>query len=81
MNNNAQIKNYELFKTKLETVITTSGQDIGAIYFIMKDVYDRVEKTYYQQVQQELNAERQAQAKAEAQKDTKEEDDATKESE
>ena len=77
------IKNYELFKTKLETVITTSGQDIGAIYFIMKDVYDRVEKTYYQQVQQELNAERQAQAEAEAkaQKDTQEEDDATKESE
>lgn len=79
------IKNYELFKTKLETVITTSGQDIGAIYFIMKDVYDRVEKTYYQQVQQELNAERQAQAeaaaKAKTQKDTKEEDDATKESE
>ena len=81
MSQTTMIKNYELFKTKLETVIKTSGQDIGAIYFIMKDVYDRVEKTYYQQVQQELNAERQAQAKAEAQQETKEEDDATKESE
>ncbi len=47
------IRNYQLFKEKINYVIQNSGLDIGAVYFILKDIYSEIEKLYYAQINKE----------------------------
>lgn len=80
------MKEYEIFKTQLETDVTTSNQDIGMIYYIMKDVFGRVERAYYTAVQSEYQSDIAAFQKGQAQQEShtspnSEEEDAAKESE
>ena len=48
------IKNYQLFKEKINYVIQNSGLDIGAVYFILKDIFGEIEKLYYAQINKEF---------------------------
>ena len=48
------IRNYQLFKEKINYVIQNSGLDIGAVYFILKDIFAEIEKLYYAQINKEL---------------------------
>lgn len=47
------IRNYQLFKEKINYVIQNSGLDIGAVYFILKDIFLEIEKLYYAQINKE----------------------------
>ena len=47
------ISKYQIFKETVNRAIQNSGLDIGAIYFIMKDVFNSVEKTYIAQINKE----------------------------
>lgn len=47
------IRNYQLFKEKINYVIQNSGLDIGAVYFILKDIFSDIEKLYYAQINKE----------------------------
>lgn len=47
------IRNYQLFKEKINYVIQNSGLDIGAVYFIFKDIFYEIEKLYYAQLNRE----------------------------
>ena len=47
------IKNYQIFKEKISYVIKNSGLDIGAVYFILKDIFNDIEKLYYAQINKE----------------------------
>ena len=47
------IRNYQLFKEKINYVIQNSGLDIGVVYFILKDVFSEIEKLYYAQINKE----------------------------
>lgn len=48
------IKNYEIFKMTITQTIQNSGLDIGMVYFIMKDVFYELEKTYIRQINKEV---------------------------
>lgn len=47
------IKKYQIFKEKINYIIQNSNLDIGAVYFILKDIFGEVEKTYYAQLNEE----------------------------
>ena len=47
------IRNYQLFKEKINYVIQNSGLDIGAVYFILKDIFGEIEQLYYAQLNRE----------------------------
>lgn len=47
------IKNYQILKEQINYAIQESGLDIGAAYFIMKDVINNLERLYYAQVNKE----------------------------
>lgn len=47
------IKNYQILKEQINYAIQESGLDIGAAYFIMKDVMNNLEHLYYAQVNKE----------------------------
>lgn len=47
------IKNYQILKETINKAIQNSGLDIGAVYFILKDVYTDIEKLYYSQINRE----------------------------
>lgn len=47
------IRNYQLFKEKINYVIQNSELDIGAVYFILKDIFGEIEKLYYAQLNNE----------------------------
>ena len=47
------IKQYQILKETIIRVIQNSGLDIGAAYFIMKDIMNEVEKSYYAQLNKE----------------------------
>ncbi len=47
------IKNYQIFKETINQVIQDSNLDIGAVYFIFKDIFSDVERTYYMQLNRE----------------------------
>lgn len=51
------IKNYQFFKETINKLIAESGLDIGAVYFIMKDTFNEIEKVYYSRLNSELLAE------------------------
>ena len=48
------IKNYQILKEKINYVIKESGLDIGAAYFIMKDIMSNIEHLYYAQINKEF---------------------------
>lgn len=48
------IKNYQILKEKINYSIKESGLDIGAAYFIMKDVMNNLEHLYYAEINKEF---------------------------
>ena len=44
------IKNYQFLKEKVNYVIQDSNLDIGAVYFVMKDIMNNLEHLYYAQI-------------------------------
>lgn len=64
------IKNYQILKEQINYAINNSGLDIGAAYFIMKDIINNLEHLYYAQVNKECLEE--------AEKNENEADDASK---
>ena len=48
------IKNYQILKESINSIIQKSGLDIGAVYFIFKDIFRDIENLYYIQINQEL---------------------------
>ena len=51
------IKNYQILKESINGIIQKSGLDIGAVYFIFKDIFRDIETLYYTQINQELMSE------------------------
>lgn len=47
------VKQYQILKETIVHVIQNSGLDIGAAYFIVKDIFNDVERSYYAQLNQE----------------------------
>lgn len=47
------IKKYQIFKESINHVIRNSGLDIGAVYFILKDIFGEIEQLYYAQLNRE----------------------------
>ena len=47
------IKNYQLLKETINGSIQNSNLDIGAVYFILKDIFSNVEKMYFAQINSE----------------------------
>lgn len=47
------ITNYENFKQSINNSIQNSGLDVGAIYYVLKDFINIVEKLYYAQLNSE----------------------------
>lgn len=39
---------YDIFYKTVMNVIQNSGLDVGAVYFILKDILNEIEKLYYQ---------------------------------
>ena len=48
------VKNYQILKEQINYAIQESGLDIGAAYFIMKDIINNLEQLYYSQVNREF---------------------------
>ena len=48
---------YERFRQTIREVIQNSELDVGAVFFILKDVLGEVESLYRQQIQKELTQE------------------------
>ena len=48
------IKNYQILKESIHNLIVNSKLDIGAIYFILKDIFQEIEKLYFAQINKEL---------------------------
>ena len=48
------IKHYQIFKETINNVIQNSNLDIGAAYFILKDIFSVIEKAYYAQLNMEF---------------------------
>ncbi len=47
------IKNYQILKEQINYAIENSGLDIGAAYFIMKDIINNMEHLYFAQINKE----------------------------
>ncbi len=47
------VKNYQILKEQINYSIENSGLDIGAAYFIMKDIMNNLEHLYYAQINKE----------------------------
>ena len=56
-------KNYQILKEQINHSINNSGLDIGAAYFILKDVMNNLEHLYYAQINKECLEEAQNKAK------------------
>ena len=48
------IKNYQLFKESINSLIQNSGLDVGIVYFILKDIFKEIEVLYYSQINREI---------------------------
>lgn len=48
------IKNYQILKEKVNYAIKDSHLDIGAAYFIMKDIMNNLEHLYYAEINKEF---------------------------
>ena len=53
-------KKYEEFRNNIQFIIKSSRLELGAIYYILKDVLVEVEHEYSRTIQHELEAEAQA---------------------
>ena len=53
-NGGIMIKNYQMLKEQINYVIQNSGLDIGAAYFILKDILFNLERMYYAQINKEF---------------------------
>lgn len=53
------VKNYQTLKEQISYSINNSGLDIGAVFFILKDVLNNIEHLYYAQINKELLEENQ----------------------
>ena len=51
------IKNYEILKERINKAISESQLDIGAVYFILKNIMINIEQLYYSQINKELQGE------------------------
>lgn len=47
------VKNYQILKEQINYAISNSSLDIGAAYFIVKDILNDLEHLYYVQVNKE----------------------------
>lgn len=56
---------YERFREALRTDITQSGLDVGAVYFILKDIVREVEPLYLRKVQEDLKKEKETEEEQE----------------
>lgn len=54
-------KNYQILKESINNLMVNSGLNIGAIYFILKDIYQEIEKIYFAQINKELLEEQEQQ--------------------
>lgn len=66
-------RSYEVFRNNVINTIQNSDIELGAAYYILKDVLGEVEKAYSHSIQQELEAE--AQQAAEAEQESEDEDE------
>ena len=57
------IKNYQFLKEQINYTIQNSGLDIGAVFFIMKDIMNNLEHIYYAQINKEMLEENEEQKK------------------
>ena len=48
------VKNYQILKEQINYAISNSGLDIGAAYFIMKDIFSDIERMYFGQINKEF---------------------------
>lgn len=48
------VKNYQILKEKINYAIKESNLDIGATYFIMKDIMNNIEHLYYAEINKEF---------------------------
>ncbi|RKJ52302.1 hypothetical protein D7X25_15615 [bacterium 1XD42-8] len=48
------IRNYQMLKEQINYAIQNSELDIGAAYFIVKDVFQTLEKMYYAHINTEF---------------------------
>ena len=48
------IRNYQILREQINYAIQNSDLDIGAAYFIVKDVFQTLEKMYYAQINTEF---------------------------
>lgn len=47
-------KDYQILKETINKVIIGSSLNIGAVYFILKDIFTEIESLYYARINQEL---------------------------
>lgn len=47
-------KDYHILRETINTTIQNSNMEIGAVYYIIKDIYRDMEKLYYAQINKEL---------------------------
>lgn len=59
-------RNYESFRSNVVYAMRNSGLEIGAIYYILKDILNEAEHAFSSTVQQEIEAERNAMMEAES---------------
>ena len=48
------IKNYQILKEQINYAVSNSGLDIGAAYFILKDILFNLARMYYAQINKEF---------------------------
>ena len=47
-------KHYQILKEKVNRTLNESSLDIGAIYFIMKDIMNNIEHLYFAEINKEF---------------------------
>jgi len=61
------VKNYQRLREQINYAIQNSELDIGAAYFIVKDIFQSLEQLYYAQINKELSDEVKTESKNTAQ--------------
>ena len=58
-------KNYESFRNGIMYIMRTSGLELGAIFYVLKDILREVEEMYSNTIRQEIEEEERRQREAE----------------
>jgi len=66
-------KNYESFRNGIMYVMRTSGLELGAIFYVLKDILREVEEMYSNTIRQEIEEEERRQREAEETRKTEDE--------